>query len=134
MKQKHPPRQNWSKLALALALIGSGPLAHAISQTPLFLAAQPRPNIMFTFDDSGSMNWNCIPDELCPYDTNGQHTSFAFTNTTHNLNNAKWRSAAYNGLAYDPNVLYTPWSNYDGKSTWVNATPTNAISNPNTSG
>ena len=118
-------------VAGVLSMLASSQLAHAvISQTPLFLAQQPRPNIMFTFDDSGSMNWNCVPDALCPYDEQRrQPTSFDFTDNSANVNIARWRSVDFNGLAYDPNVLYLPWQKAD-RSYYPNSIPNKALGHP----
>lgn len=94
------------------AVLTATPVHADISQTPMFLAQQPKPNIMFTLDDSGSMSWNCLPDSLCPV-VNNNIQSFVFESDADNVNNARWRSLAYNGLAYDPSIRYRPWQQAD---------------------
>ncbi|WP_338845674.1 PilC/PilY family type IV pilus protein [Massilia sp. W12] len=116
MKQRQAKQTVWRTLALSLALCGQSQWAHAaIAQSPLFLASQPRPNIMFTLDDSGSMDWNFIPDSTAVMsgntlidhlDPNNWGGSFLAVNLR------MW-NAAYNGMAYDPNVLYKPWVKAD---------------------
>lgn len=41
-----------------------GPAKADISQMPLFVTARVDPNIMFVIDDSGSMMWETMPDDL----------------------------------------------------------------------
>ena len=55
----------WVWCMAFVAMIGS--ITHAeMSQVPLVQAGSSvPPNLMFTIDDSGSMNFECIPDSLC---------------------------------------------------------------------
>lgn len=73
---------------LAPALAQSNPLADA----PLFTASATavKPNLMFILDDSGSMQWDFMPDaaEVLTRNHYGR------------------QSAQCNGLAYDPDVKY----------------------------
>lgn len=49
------------------AVISQGAMAaFAPSQVPLSMGGQVEPNIMFLLDDSGSMRWGFMPDELRP--------------------------------------------------------------------
>ncbi len=89
--------------SLPLALMMTGALA--IEVIPVYLKETFPPNIAFTVDDSGSMAWGYFPDNL------GGQTDPRFT------------SAAFNPLAYDPTVTYTPATLADGTtlSTTFNA-------------
>lgn len=53
---------------LTLVVFGgwSGPARAtlAISDAPLFISAPVEPNILFILDDSGSMHWEVMPDDL----------------------------------------------------------------------
>lgn len=90
-------------LALSLA-IHVLPANAASPTTTVDLATTPlanssttvvKPNIMFTLDDSGSMDRDYLPDWA-------------------NSNTAKLkRNAAYNGVAYNPSIVYTKPVNYD---------------------
>ena len=85
-------------IALGIASIGAvsaGTLAHV----PLFISVSLDPNIMFIIDDSGSMNLSFLPDSIC------------------NLGDTKRaKSATVNGLAYNPNVTYSPPVDANGVS------------------
>lgn len=139
----HLTRHKLVALAICGLFAGSDLAFAEIAQSPLFLAKQPNPNIMFTLDDSGSMNWNCIPDTICPKDTRPGWeripTSFPFENDgldeseAMKLNIALWRSVAFNGLAYDPNIRYYPWQNWDG-SYYPQSQPENALHDPRVAG
>ncbi|MBT0964000.1 pilus assembly protein [Denitromonas iodatirespirans] len=76
----------------ALTLFGAiqanaAPLA--ISQIPLYLGGTVEPNIVFILDDSGSMYWSFMPDEIY---------------SRHNTRRAK--SSSYNRIYYDPTISY----------------------------
>jgi len=83
-----------SFLAAVTALVASF-MAHAaltdIADNPLASASstQVKPNILFTFDDSGSMNWEFMPDGL------SSHT-----------NKVGFRNAQCNLVYYNPNTTY----------------------------
>src|SRR5690606_2230539 len=83
---------------LALAAAWSVPAAaSSLADAPLFTGSSTaiKPNLMFILDDSGSMQWDFMPDAA---DT---------------LNRLKFgrTSAHCNGLAYDPDQTYpAPWT------------------------
>lgn len=100
-------------LALAAAAI-SAVLPGGILANPIELATVPmanstattvRPNLMFVLDDSGSMDWDYLPDIA---------RNFA--------NRYGFNSSQCNGNYYNPNVTYTPPVNSTGAP--LNATPT----------
>lgn len=104
------------------------------SQLPLLVkdGSQGKPNVMFTFDDSGSMTWSFLPDALrsSPYsyglvdpvmhprDTLAvAYGSRCYVRTDgSSVASRKMRSADFNPLYYNPEVTYTPWSRADGTS------------------
>ncbi len=86
-------------LAGGLAIMLSGPaMALDIAQLPIYLPTPLAPNIVLTFDDSGSMAWAAVPDNIA---------GWGYTNTGVK-NSRRWKSAHFNPLYYNPNVTYTP--------------------------
>ena len=82
----------------------------AIANDPLFLVNTVSPNIVLTLDDSGSMASAFVPDSLSSY-----------------WQDARFKSSAFNPLAYNPNVTYTPPVDANGNSlstsytqAWIN--------------
>lgn len=115
-----------------------------IPTVPLNVLTAVDPNIMLILDDSGSMQFEVMPESpilqqtqtyyLYPpngqvYGTGGVYgdriPSFAPTNPY----GAKLRSPQLNSLYYDPSITYLPWSNADG-SRMPNADPSCAPNNP----
>ncbi|MDP5009003.1 MAG: hypothetical protein NWQ13_08490 [Glaciimonas sp.] len=62
-----------------VSVLLSGAAWSAVSQTPLFLAQPRKPNIMYTLDNSGSMEWGSVTgyDGLNEY-TEGQRNMRAY--------------------------------------------------------
>lgn len=97
-----PPR-----LLATLAILGCGSVlgvTTAVDQIPLGVPNQPKPNVLFILDESSSMNWEFMPDDI---DQNGDRVP---DNTWGQY------SAQCNGLAYDPKVDYKAPVGADGKS------------------
>lgn len=94
------PRGASVVLLVALAILA--PALHAastdISSEPLITRANvsAKPNLMFILDDSGSMDWSYMPDELGDSDNDPRYDTYGY-----------WSSQC-NGLAYDPNTVYNP--------------------------
>lgn len=126
--------------------------ALSIADYPLFMGVQASPNIMFLLDDSGSMHWEYMPDDLnsgLSYQTfmypqpedvygNGDYTIacsnsprryFVPTFSDTNIQNLKFRSSNFNKAYYNPDITYQPWSQSDGTQ-MANAVPTGAYYNP----
>ena len=103
-------------LGLALAL-GSGAALAAVAQTPLFLAQPPKPNVMFTLDNSGSMEWETVTgvDATAAYNTGKTNRAFY--------------SSAYNQIYYNPAITYSPGVDYLSAS-MGNSTPASARIDP----
>lgn len=114
------------RILVGLALFGAlGGASAQMAQTPLITggAAVP-PNLVFTFDDSGSMFFECLPEALC---ISGKYVGtmpggFAtFKNgvATYDatvLFNRRMRSASTNVQYYNPTIRYSPWLKSDGSS------------------
>lgn len=103
MRPTHPCHQPPARLALAAALAcGAISSAHAalveISNVPLSASlSQVKPNIMFILDDSGSMGFAYMPDEVGIADWTGKE-----------FENYGAYSSHCNGLAFDPTKAYAP--------------------------
>jgi type IV pilus assembly protein PilY1 len=129
-------RSALSATALALLLANSlpGNAATDLSDIPLTAATSVTvlPNIFFIFDNSGSMQWNYLPDYVTD--------SYCKNNTSLQSceeGDPPWYTNAFNGVAYDPTITYSPpldaagnvkrgWS---GGNTWLasNTTTWNAV-------
>lgn len=125
--------------AFGLSLFGSviSNIANAgISQTPLFVGEAPHPNIMFTLDNSGSMNWEFLPDAIGCFDSERFINAVYYSNVgeCNNGNSEnplvrkfreievmRYRSNAVNKIYYDPKILYLPWKKSEGDATYYTA-------------
>lgn len=137
-------------LGLIAALVSVPALAVSISQTPLFVSYSSAPNVLFVLDDSGSMQFESMPDELtnlfnrpCCGDyimwmfpfVSGVHGGDSYSTrrvpsfSASSIMAAVYRSPHTNKLYYDPAVTYRPWSRADG-SLMPAADPENAYHNP----
>lgn len=132
-----------STLAYTLAFGQIAPLQAAstdISDIPLAVKNQVSPNIMMTLDDSGSMQWEFMPEDemrnslwmypppAAPY-LGSTYADTVPNFNENNVHNFYGRSSHNNKLYYNPDVTYRPWSNADG-SLWANANPAAALYNP----
>ncbi|MDP5136978.1 PilC/PilY family type IV pilus protein [Rheinheimera baltica] len=135
-------------LSLKLAFIASSLLGAAtaqaaieISDTPLQTGSAVPPNIMFIIDDSGSMHFELLPDNIIMSNSryifpraDGVYGSSDYSNYVPTVEdgeayNAFTRSAQNNKSYYDPAVTYKPWVSASG-ATFPNATPSCAWHNP----
>jgi type IV pilus assembly protein PilY1 len=88
--------------ALALSVLGSGGAEAgftAISDVPLASgnSVSVKPNILFVLDDSGSMGWTHMPD-----------------NVDADTGKVGYRNSSCNLIYYNPNINYLPPKNSDG--------------------
>ncbi len=67
-------------------------------------AIQIFPNILFVLDDSGSMDWDYLPDWADPAKDINKNLP---------IREVRSRNAAFNGIAYNPAVTYNPPSYFD---------------------
>ncbi|MXS85998.1 pilus assembly protein PilY [Nitrosomonas sp. HPC101] len=112
-----------------------------LSDAPLFLTTAVDPNIIFTLDDSGSMQFEIMPDELINNNVrfvypvrSGTYGGDTYGNyvvgfDADNKFTASLRSSHVNKIYYNPEVRYLPWSKADG-SLMDNASITCAPHNP----
>ena len=127
---------------LALGLLAAGG-THAstvdISSAPLTnaTASVVKPNLMFILDDSGSMDWDFMPDwvpggfcraagatatssgtwsRACCQNSAGSGPGQACYQTNTRRGHPPFMAAAFNGVAYNPAVRYRPPANADGTS------------------
>lgn len=126
--------------ALAFAL-SAGTMNAAVANVnlasaPVFLKESVDPNLVFVFDDSGSMGWEYMPDsvgsDLGLYiDNNGPFTYRDGNGNFRSISvrNYWYYSSAVNTVYYDPNIAYRPPFKPDGTgrrpdsnftSAWVN--------------
>lgn len=128
-------------LSLALAASLASPL-HALADS-VALATAPlatsttstvKPNVMFIIDDSGSMDWDYLPDWASDRDP---VTGIDYDDTP-----ALFRNNGFNGVAYNPATTYTPpvfynadgtlnTSNYPSQTGAAAATGANTDAKPN---
>ena len=111
-----------------------------ISDSPIMVGTAVAPNIMFLLDDSGSMQWEVMPDEnlyssyyLFPvpgllYGA-GVYTSQVPTFQDNNIHNFFGRSSANNQVFYNPLNTYKPWIRASGES-FGDVSPAAAPYNP----
>ncbi len=114
-----------SALVAGLVLVTSAPFASAtpvdgtvgLLTTPPELTTSVDPNIVVTFDDSGSMASNFMGDNR-PFDNQGWGNNWfcAGTIDPRVTDKTNLRSASMNGVYYNPNVTYTPPIKADGTS------------------
>lgn len=101
---KQPPRapkqRGLACLAAFLATMLAGPAGAAIDipNDPLTTGARVAPNILFILDDSGSMAFDYMPDDV-PETSHVDVSDNAYTRNT---------------LSYNPTVTYQPWKRADG--------------------
>lgn len=116
-----------------------------ISDTPLQTGSSVPPNIMFIIDDSGSMQFELLPDDI-QFDVNryifprannvygpAAYDNYVPTVQSGVAYNAFTRSVENNKSYYDPSVTYKPWVYPNGNS-YPNAEPACAWHNPITTG
>ncbi len=127
-------------VCLSIGLAGSAHALLPLSNVPLFLGGNISPNVMFTLDDSGSMQDEILPDEsiysffLFPraphvYSVGLDNSNYVPTFADGFSYSARMRSPRINPLYYNPAKTYLPWSNSDG-SFMPNAEPDKAYHNP----
>ncbi|MCG5513289.1 pilus assembly protein [Ectothiorhodospira shaposhnikovii] len=139
-------------LGFGMALFTALPAAAQvnIANAPLFLTASVDPNVVFIIDDSGSMQWETMPDELTKTfgnDLNSQYVMWTFPRVqnlhggssqysnqrtvrfSHSNNTAYFRSSHNNTVYYNPAITYKPWFNANG-TTMPNADPKAAPNRP----
>ncbi len=102
-------------------LVAQGAAAFTISNNPPFLPTPLAPNIVITFDDSGSMAWAYVPDGLNTY-----------------AGTRRFKSSRFNPLYYDPDTVYPPPVDASGSplatsftNAWINGFADGVAGRPN---
>ncbi len=123
-----------------------------LADSPLFLQNSVEPNILFTIDDSGSMDWGLMtpetdgkffcsgldyyntfaaPDNRNFYTVPSLETLIANGATAPYDGVWRARNSDYNAVFYNPRLTYTPWPGEDSNGNlFTNANPTAALYNP----
>ncbi|MFK7963744.1 MAG: pilus assembly protein [Burkholderiaceae bacterium] len=134
-------------IGLALAAV-TAPALSAPAQAPLLSrdGYEGKPNLMFTLDDSGSMDWQFMPDSVYNNNWPGSgvyntgfdpsesaqipfaRNRFISTDTGDRIVTS-WRSNQVNKVYYNPNIQYLPWVESDG-TPFPDSPPTAAVVTP----
>ncbi|GGE74055.1 pilus biosynthesis protein [Streptosporangium jomthongense] len=99
------------------------------AQEPLFIGSAVAPNLMFILDDSGSMGWEYMPDEISgyngiqssqgdPYYQEGKDAYYPF-----------YYSSRVNKIWYNPSYTYDPPLKADGTGSFPDSSYTSAPMN-----
>ena len=110
MRTGHPARKFLCSalpgLLLAAQLVPPAQAAQvAIATAPLYITTTSlvKPNVLFIFDDSTSMDYNYLPDDV-PWNV----TSLGNPNPQTDTHAVALTSSQCNGVAYNPTIVYTP--------------------------
>lgn len=99
----------------------------SLSDTPLFLTTAVEPNVLLTYDDSGSMAWGFLPD-IVGYDVDGANVGDDTTMDGRSNRRASC-SSVWNKAYYNPNTTYLPPLKADGTPLNANAANSDAEGN-----
>lgn len=116
-----------------------------IAAAPLQTGTAVAPNIYYILDDSGSMQWEVMPDDYVNVSGTNRGYLFPIQDNMYqglnhfddriprfyddNIHNVIKRSSYINKVFYDPKLTYTPWIKASGIS-FGNATVTAALWDP----
>ena len=116
LKKASHKRSSYSKLGIfsasllfSICTMQSAMAQVNLAQVPLFLKESVDSNLVFVYDDSGSMAWRYMPDNL-----------------SGNSGNRYYYSSRVNKVYYDPTITYQPPFKPDGSSRYPNSSYTNA--------
>ncbi len=153
------------KLAALLFVCGTAPAIHAdpgtLADSPLFLSTSVEPNIFWTVDDSGSMDWEVLsstgvsgrpylrntysnfyilPSVNNDYDAYwiSNHNYYPYTIPSEASEAGAWkaRNSTFNALYYNPEITYEAWAGSDisGNPMYMNANAAAALVDPTNAG
>lgn len=88
--------------SLALA----APITLATAPLTTSTTSSVKPNLMFIIDDSGSMNWNYLPDWAGSNGHSGGQLPNPFTNQFYDNEPPLFKNNGFNGIAYNPATTY----------------------------
>jgi type IV pilus assembly protein PilY1 len=110
---------------LSLATFQSALAAVNLANTPVFLKASVDPNLMFIFDDSGSMGWDWMPNSIQNDFTLVVDNEGPFDWTGGNFNvsaqNFWYYSSRVNTVYYNPDTEYAAPFSPDGSGRLANS-------------
>ncbi len=113
--------------------IGAGGLAHAattdLATAPLASASSSvvRPNVLFTLDDSGSMDWAYLPDYAGGTTYSGGTANHCKVSNSCGSGETPFQTNEYNGMAYNPRLTYLLPINADGTLKASQGSPWTAV-------
>ncbi|MEW5967279.1 MAG: PilC/PilY family type IV pilus protein [Pseudomonadota bacterium] len=120
-------------LSMLVSPILSTPAYATLADSPLYLTSAVEPNIMFVLDDSGSMQWEGMPDDITTFTYLYPRPSGLYGSTDYgnwipdfdgaNIYNRRMRSPHINKVYYNPAVTYSPWVDQNGTSRGNATTP-----------
>ncbi|MDY0057440.1 MAG: PilC/PilY family type IV pilus protein [Methyloversatilis sp.] len=122
-----PSRSSWRQRALNAALLAAFTSTPAMAQTeisnlPLVLNVTAAPNVLMILDNSGSMDYESLPDyfrDIWGFELAMRHASASVYMPDYddlNIFNLALRSSSLNRIYYNPNVTYRTWTKADGSS------------------
>ena len=102
-------------VAIGLAMNTAGAALTDLASEPLSKSGSSvvKPNLMLLLDDSGSMDWNYMPDSV--NDDPACKTTGSSLTPCNDADPPRY-SAQFNGIYYNPVITYTPAVKYDGTS------------------
>lgn len=102
-----------------------------LSKNPLFLGQQVPANILWGLDDSGSMGWSIMLTKEARDAHSGANDQDHIDFTPNNSEEIRELCPAYNAMAYNPSLVYTPWFGKDkAGNTYTDRTLTTALDDP----
>jgi type IV pilus assembly protein PilY1 len=111
-------------VALAATLVAAPGHAVTIPDLPLQTGtAYPPANVMFILDDSGSMNFVAMPNDVKDDD---DHTNYGDVQDGLN-DNPRDRSYLNNTIYYDPRQTYLPWATGAGSTRLAGGTSVDSV-------
>lgn len=147
-------KSTFLQLLFGFLLLGSTSTHSAplnLSNVPLYLGGSVAPNVMFLLDDSGSMQFETMPDALTNLFSqscctnyqmwvyprvSGLHGDGDYSNATRvpsftadSIMGLAYRSALVNTLYYNPAIRYRPWVDDEGNE-MPDADPADAPNRP----
>lgn len=113
--------------------IGTYAQSHAattdLSSSPLASTSTSvvRPNVLFTLDDSGSMDWDYLPDYAGGRTYSGGTAKHCKVSNTCGRGETPYHANEYNGMAYNPRLTYQLPVNADGTLKASQGSPWTAV-------
>ncbi len=113
--------------------VGASALSHAattdLASSPLSSTSSSvvRPNVLFTLDNSGSMDWNYLPDYAGGQVYSGGTANHCKVSNTCGNGETPFKTNEYNGMAYNPRIAYQLPVNADGTLKASQGSPWTAV-------